>query len=184
MRCARASASARVFLRHLRRRECLSRRAFDDITGSMRHAILFVCLGNICRSPTAEAVFRKIARDAGLDVAVDSAGTGDWHVGEAPHPPMVAAAWARGYDLAGLRARQIERADVNRFTHVFAMDRKNLADIRQIRRAGTEPELFLSLVPEAGRDEVPDPYYTGTYDLTIDLCEAASRRLVDRLLSQ
>lgn len=151
----------------------------------MAHAILFICLGNICRSPTAEAVFRKLASQAGLDVQADSAGTGGWHVGEAPHPPMVAAAAARGYDLAPLRARQITRADFARFDRVFVMDRKNLSAASALWPGqGAMPELLLSLIPDCGRHEVPDPWYTGEFDLTIDLCEAACTRLVDMLKGQ
>lgn len=151
----------------------------------MTHAILFVCLGNICRSPSAEAVFRKLAGQAGLAVTVDSAGTGGWHAGEPPHPPMIAAAKARGYDLSTLRARQIRPDDFTRFDRIFVMDQRNLRDVQALWPGhGPKPELLLSLAPELGRDEVPDPWYTGEFDLTIDLCEAASRALVGQLRAQ
>ena len=140
--------------------------------------ILFVCLGNICRSPTAEAVFRARAARAGLSVTVDSCGTGGWHVGEAPHPPAIKAALARGYDLGPLRARQITRADFTAFDRILVMDRRNLSDAVALRpKGGTEPELFLSHAPAYGQD-VPDPWYTGDFDAVLDMIEAASDGLI------
>ena len=130
---------------------------------------------------------RARAAKAGLAVEVESAGTGGWHVGEAPHPPMIVAARARGYDLAPLRARQVQPADFTRFDHVFVMDRQNLRDVEACRkagalqRAGVQPELFLSLTPECGHIDMPDPWYTGSYDLTVSLCEAAADALIARL---
>ena len=144
--------------------------------------ILFVCLGNICRSPTAEAVFRQMAGAAGLAVEVDSAGTGGWHAGEPPHPPAVAAARRRGYDMAALRARQVTAADFTRFDRIFAMDRRNLADLRAMARGqGTAPELFLSQAPGAGTDEVPDPWYSGEFDRVLTLIEAGCRGVLANL---
>jgi protein-tyrosine phosphatase len=144
----------------------------------MTHRILFVCLGNICRSPTAEGVFRALAAAEGLRVEVDSCGTGGWHAGEPPHPPAIAAAKARGYDLTGLRARQITRADFTRFDRIVVMDRANLRDVRALRPdGGTEPELFLTHAPQHGA-EVPDPWYTGEYDRTLDMIEDAARGLI------
>ena len=144
----------------------------------MTHRILFVCLGNICRSPTAEGVFRALAAAGGLRVEVDSCGTGGWHAGEPPHPPAIAAAKARGYDLTGLRARQITRADFTRFDRIVVMDRANLRDVRALRPdGGTEPELFLTHAPQHGA-EVPDPWYTGEYDRTLDMIEDAARGLI------
>lgn len=148
----------------------------------MTHSILFVCLGNICRSPTAEAVLRKLAQDAGLKVQIDSAGTGNWHEGEPPHPPMIRAAQARGYDLSPLRARQVQPADFSRFDRIFAMDRQNLRALQDLSAPGqTQPELFLPLAPGCGYEEMPDPWYTGEFDLTIDLCEAAAKGLLRQL---
>ncbi len=146
--------------------------------------ILFVCLGNICRSPTAEAVLRQMAGAAGVAVEVDSAGTGGWHAGEPPHPPAVAAARRHGYDMAALRARQVTGADFTRFDRIYAMDRRNLADLQALSRGlGTAPELFLAQVraqvlaqtPGPGTDEVPDPWYSGEFDLVLRLIEAGCR---------
>lgn len=146
--------------------------------------ILFVCLGNICRSPTAEGVFRTLAEQAGLAVTVDSAGTSDWHIGKPPYGPAIAAAADRGYDLSALRARQLIAADFTRFDHVLVMDRGNLADAQALRRSGAGPRLFLDFAPESGRAEVPDPYYTRNFDEALDLIEAASRGLIATLRRQ
>ena len=123
--------------------------------------VLFVCLGNICRSPTAEGVFRARAGDAGLSLMVDSAGTGAWHVGEAPDHRAQAEALKRGYDLSAQRARQAKAADFSDFDLIFAMDRSNLAALRRLRPIRTAAELclFLDLLPDQPIREVPDPYY-------------------------
>jgi protein-tyrosine phosphatase len=149
--------------------------------------ILFVCLGNICRSPTAEGVLRGIAaRDfAGLPLYVDSAGTADYHVGEPPDRRTVAAARRRGYDLAGLRARRVARSDFENFDHILAMDRANLAELEQLGQGviGARLGLFLEYAPELKVAEVPDPYYGGIEDFerVLDLCEAAARGLLLRI---
>lgn len=145
--------------------------------------ILFVCLGNICRSPTAEGVFRQRVREAGLEqrVLVDSAGTGDWHVGKAPDNRTRRAALRRGYDLSGQRARQVCREDFSRFDLILAMDRANLGDLRALRPQGASAELDLYLRRYAvERDEVPDPYYGGEdgFEQVLDLIEQASDRLL------
>ena len=141
----------------------------------MPRKILAVCLGNICRSPAAEAVLRALLPDD----EIDSAGTSNWHVGEPPHPPMIRAARARGYDLAALRARQFASADFARFDLILAMDARNLRDIEALRPAGntTPVRLFTDYAPDTGADHVPDPYYTGDYDGALDLIEAAARGL-------
>jgi len=145
------------------------------------HRVLFVCLGNICRSPTAEGVFRALAARAGLPVHADSAGTGGWHAGEPPHPPSVAAARRRGYDLSALRARQVTPGDFTAFDLILAMDRRNLADLGRIAPAagqGARLGLFLDHAPETGLTEVPDPWYSGEFDRTLDLVEAGCRGLI------
>ncbi|MEI4486781.1 low molecular weight protein-tyrosine-phosphatase [Frigidibacter sp. MR17.14] len=131
-------------------------------------SILFVCLGNICRSPAAEGAMRAHAARAGLDLALDSAGTGRWHVGEPPHPPMVAAARARGYDLSPLRARQVARADFSRFDLILAMDAQNLADLRRLAPAGSAARIEAFL---PGGATVPDPYYTEDFEGALDRVE-------------
>ncbi len=126
-------------------------------------AILFVCLGNICRSPLAEGAFRAAVARAGLDVHIDSAGTADWHSGKAPDPRAIRTAARHGVDIAGLRARQIAADDFHRFTHILALDHDNLAGLRQIMPAGasTAPGLFLDLVEGRAGQPVADPYYGG-----------------------
>ena len=145
-------------------------------------SVLFVCLGNICRSPTAEGVFRSMATKAGLAVTVDSAGTGGWHAGDPPHPPSVAAARKRGYDLSGQRARKIVPEDFMRFERIYAMDRRNLQALDDLCLGkGTAPSLFLDLVPQLGLRDMPDPWYSGEYERVLDLTEAAAAALVLQL---
>ncbi|HEX2255044.1 MAG TPA: low molecular weight protein-tyrosine-phosphatase [Thermoanaerobaculia bacterium] len=150
--------------------------------------VLFVCLGNICRSPTAEGILRaELERRGHHDrVEVDSAGTGGWHVGDAADPRMRRAASARGYDLTS-RARQVTAEDFQRFDLIVAMDRQNLADLEQIapppaeRRA--DLRLFSSFLPYGGPEDVPDPYYGGPdgFDHVIDLIEEAAAAIADHL---
>jgi protein-tyrosine phosphatase len=149
--------------------------------------ILFVCLGNICRSPTAEGVLRVIAaRDfPSLTIEVDSAGTADYHVGEPPDRRTVAAARRRGYELGSLRARLVQRDDFLRFDQILAMDRANLIELERRRPQGASARLglFMAFAPDSDFDEVPDPYYGGIEDFerVLDLCEAAARGLLSRL---
>jgi protein-tyrosine phosphatase len=145
--------------------------------------VLFVCLGNICRSPTAEGVLRALgAREfPELALEVDSAGTANYHVGEPPDRRTVAAARRRGYDLAPLRARQVADSDFWRFDYVLAMDHANLAELERHRDSATARiALFLEFAPECGSAEVPDPYYGGVEDFehVLDLCELGARGLL------
>ena len=124
-------------------------------------AILFVCLGNICRSPLAEAAFRKVACDAGLTVEVDSAGTGDWHIGKPPDGRAMATAARYGIDIGSYRARQLAEEDFRRFTHIFALDDANLEDIRARAPADGHAAvaLLLDVVPGREGQAVADPYF-------------------------
>jgi protein-tyrosine phosphatase len=150
-------------------------------------SILFVCLGNICRSPTAEGVLRAVAaREAPeLMLQVDSAGTAAYHVGEPPDPRTRQAAARRGYDLNALRARIVEPADFERFDLILAMDRENLRVLR--RRAPADAHrrlrLFLEFAPEGAPEDVPDPYYGGPngFEEVLDLVERATRGLIAHL---
>lgn len=145
--------------------------------------VLFVCLGNICRSPSAEGVFQHAVRNAGLeaDIHIDSCGTADWHTGKAPDERSVAAARQRGIDLSALRARQFRASDLEAFDFVLVMDRQNLANVGDVWRqtGGTEPELFLNF-GSSPHDEVPDPYYGGVdgFEAVLDLIEEASLGLL------
>jgi protein-tyrosine phosphatase len=149
--------------------------------------VLFVCLGNICRSPTAEGVLRHLlAEERGeLDIEVDSAGTGDYHLGEPPDVRSQRAANRRGIDLSGLAARQVTRRDFDDFDLILAMDRANLRDLKAMRPEGSRAEvrLFLEYAGEPGQSEVPDPYTGGPEDFerVLDLVMRASRRLIERL---
>ncbi|WP_370251249.1 low molecular weight protein-tyrosine-phosphatase [Nioella sp.] len=144
----------------------------------MTVSILCVCLGNICRSPTGQAVLEAVMPEA----RVDSAGTSDWHVGDAPYGPMQLAARARGYELGQQRARQVTAEDFHRFDLILAMDEKNLADLEAMRPAGSPADLALYLdVLDEGPRNVPDPYYTRDFDGVLALIEEAARAWNDRL---
>jgi protein-tyrosine phosphatase len=150
-------------------------------------SILFVCTGNICRSPTAEAVFRKFAADAGMSEAIlaESAGTHGYHVGEPPDPRAHCAAALRGYDLSGLRARRVDRSDFRRFDLIIAMDRGHFAMLSGMAQPSTAHKLRLMMsYASAFQDEdVPDPYYGGPQDFerALDMLEDAARGLLESL---
>ena len=148
------------------------------------HRVLFVCTGNICRSPTAEGVARGLAAKHGVDqlFEFDSAGTHGYHVGDPPDPRTVVAAKRRGYDLSTLRARRVTEFDFISFDHVLAMDREHL---EILQRACPAPHrhklrLFLEYGERFDEDEVPDPYYGGIqgFELVLDLVEDAATRLI------
>lgn len=149
----------------------------------MSTRILFVCLGNICRSPSAEGVFRALSEQAGLKLHIDSAGTGDWHIGKAPYGPMQEAAKAQGYDLSGLRARLFTTDDFRNFNLIIGMDADNIADMEMMRPQGntTSLRLFTDYAAGSGADHVPDPYFTRDFDGALALIETASRGLIAHL---
>lgn len=145
--------------------------------------VLFVCLGNICRSPTAEAVFRQQLSSAGLDVqvAVDSAGTSDWHVGKPADTRTRLAAQRRGYDMTALRGRQVQVEDFSRFDLILAMDASNMAELQALQPADSHAELDLYLRRyQLALDEMPDPYYGGEegFEHVLDLAEQAAACLL------
>jgi len=155
----------------------------------MKTSILMVCLGNICRSPTAQGVMEHLVVEAGLvdKVTIDSAGTGDWHVGRQADPRTREAALRRGYDLSAQRARQVQREDFERFDYVLAMDRQNYRDLVDL----APPELthkvtlLLDHAGPAGRD-VPDPYYgeTDGFEEVLDLVEHACAAFLKKLAAE
>jgi len=149
--------------------------------------VLFVCLGNICRSPTAEGVFRHLLEQEApqLHVEVDSAGTADYHSGNPPDSRSQRAALRRGIDLSGLRARQVNPEDFAHFDLILAMDRDNLRELEAMlpQRSRARVQLFLEYAPDLGRLEVPDPYYGGAngFEQVLDFSTAASRGLLEAL---
>jgi len=153
-----------------------------------RPAVLFVCLGNICRSPLAEAAFRVEAARLGLAVEVDSAGTGDWHAGEPPDPRARAVATRHGIDISGCRARQVRQEDFRRFSHIVAMDGKNLAALEKLRPAAGGAALSLLLDHVEGRAgrSVADPYFGGPsgFDTTWAQVSAAAAALARAIAAE
>ena len=156
---------------------------------SQRVSVLFVCLGNICRSPTADAVLGRKVETLGLQsrLLVDSAGTGDWHVGQPPDPRSQHHAARRGYDLSPLRARQVAVEDFDRFDFILAMDRNNLVELERMRPRAHAGELDLFLRYGSGSRglEVPDPYYGGEqgFEEVLDLIEEAADGLLAHIRS-
>ena len=141
--------------------------------------ILMVCTGNICRSPSAEGVLRELARKENLKIEVESAGTHDYHVGDAPDRRAIAHARKRGYDISALRARQVAAEDFETFDLVLAMDRGHLKILERMCPAASRQKLRLF----AAGEDVPDPYYGGTehFEQALDLIEQAAKRLLDEL---
>jgi protein-tyrosine phosphatase len=148
--------------------------------------VLFVCLGNICRSPMAEAVFRHLVAQAGLSdrIHADSAGTGAWHVGEPPHHGTRRVLRERGISYTH-SARLVTPADLRHFDYIIALDSENLADLRaMVRDATRQPRLLLDYAPAAGLHNVPDPYYSGRFDEVYELVEQGCRGLLERIVAE
>jgi protein-tyrosine phosphatase len=150
-------------------------------------SVLFVCMGNICRSPTAEAVFRMYVDHAGLSesILIDSAGTHDYHIGHPPDLRSQQAAMQRGYDMSGLRGRKVEGHDFERFDYVLAMDKANLAILQYLAPRGCNKQLglFLEFARHHNEREVPDPYFGGSqgFEHVLDMVEDASQGLLQHI---
>lgn len=145
-------------------------------------SVLFVCLGNICRSPMAEAVFRHYVQEAGLSdrIQTDSAGTGNWHIGEPPHQGTRHKLEEKGISYEGITARQVAKKDFAHFTYIIGMDESNVSNLRKL--AG-DPEAkvyrFVDFIPETTYTEVPDPWYTGNFDETYQLISVGCKELLE-----
>ncbi|QBY05934.1 low molecular weight phosphotyrosine protein phosphatase [Thalassotalea sp. HSM 43] len=149
-------------------------------------SVLFVCMGNICRSPSAEAVFRQKARAYGFDIEIESAGTIANHVGEQPDPRSQKAGQARGYDFTGIRARKVVVDDFQQFSLILAMDNDNLRGLMKLapEEHQHKVKLFLDYADNYEHREVPDPYYGGSrgFELVLDLIEDASDGLLNKIM--
>ena len=147
-------------------------------------SVLFVCLGNICRSPTAEAVFRHKAKQAGLDMVIDSAGTHGYHIGKAPDKRSIATGELKGYSFKGLKCRRVEESDFEEFDYIMAMDESNYENLMEISNGVNRDRIhyFLDFAPGDDK-EVPDPYYGGKrgFELVLDLIEKASDGFIAHL---
>ena len=154
------------------------------------HRVLFICLGNICRSPMAEGVFRRVVEKEGLTdrFEIDSAGLGDWHVGQAPDTRAQAAAKSRGIDISRQCARQVVLEDFARFDLLLVMDRSNYAELKRRAPADGRARIqhFLDFAPQTGTKDVPDPFFGGAegFDQTLDLIEEAANGLLASLVGE
>jgi protein-tyrosine phosphatase len=147
--------------------------------------VLFVCLGNICRSPMAEAIFRDLVKKEGLEdkIMIDSAGTGNWHIGKPPHHGTQQILSKYNIDFEGIRARQVREEDLASFDYIIAMDVENLGNLRRL--AGYKKTGFigrlLDFVPDSDVADVPDPYYTGNFDEVYELVQKGCKNLLETI---
>ncbi|WP_078408410.1 low molecular weight protein-tyrosine-phosphatase [Priestia abyssalis] len=150
--------------------------------------VLFVCLGNICRSPMAEAIFRHLVKEKGLEnqIAIDSAGTGDWHIGNPPHKGTQDILTKNQINFEGIKARQVKESDLTDFDYIIAMDAENIGNLKKMsgfNKAGYVGRL-LDFVPDALLNDVPDPYFTGNFDEVYELvttgCENLLADIIDK----
>ncbi len=156
----------------------------------LKTKVLFVCLGNICRSPMAEGSFRTTVQNAGLSdhFEIDSAGTSGWHIGEPPDHRATQTAMTRGIDLSKQRSRKVKQADFSEYDYIIAMDRDNYASLMGTSSQGTQSKvrMFLEFAPKVHETEVPDPYYGGQngFDHVLDLVQAASEGLLKHIMTE
>lgn len=150
-------------------------------------SVLFLCLGNICRSPMAEAVFRQMVKERELEqrIEIDSAGISGWHAGERPHRGTLEILTRYGIPNETIRSRQIQRSDIAAFDYIVAMDAENMEGLKQLgAEAGDRIFRLLDLVPDASDKDVPDPWYTGNFDAVYELVTDGCERLLDMIIAQ
>ncbi|WP_026679092.1 low molecular weight protein-tyrosine-phosphatase [Fictibacillus gelatini] len=150
--------------------------------------VLFVCLGNICRSPMAEAIFRKIVQQRGWEdkIFVDSAGTGDWHIGEPPHKGTREILTKKNISIEGKKARQISQSDLSNFDYIIGMDAENIGNLRRMAGAKSTGHIarLLDYVPECSQEDVPDPYFTGDFNEVYDLVSEGCHHLLNDIVAR